>query len=157
MRRVRIDSQAEVDAAPAEVHERVADYRRTRIRLWPPTLRDHGLHILSGGSGAGTVYRHIIHLGLREATVRTAVEEPVPGLVLIDRNLDLPLTTTWTFTPALGGHRTRVMLETEWTPPSGLSGVVQRVMAPRQLRSVHRHALDGLVALFAPSQGDVDG
>jgi hypothetical protein len=147
MRRVREESEMELAASAAKLHALLTDYRRTRAWLLPPALRDHGLSVLAGGVGAGTIYRHMVHLAWREVTVRVEVTEPVPGSVVVEVSQDLPLTTTWTLTPTWSGSRTRVRLETEWTPQRSPSSFVERLIVPRQLRSTHWYALRALSEL----------
>jgi hypothetical protein len=145
MRRVREGSEMELAASAAKLHALVTDYRRTRTLLLPPALRDHGLSVLAGGVGAGTIYRHMVHLAWREVTFRVEVIEPV-----------LPLTTTWTLTPTWSGSRTRVRLETEWTPQRSPSSFIERLIVPRQLRSTHWYALRALSELTGADRNPDD-
>jgi hypothetical protein len=124
-------------AAPADrVYRILANYREHHTRILPPAFTD--VVVEEGGIGAGTIIRFKLRAGGRTQEARQRVEEPEPGRVLLERDLDRDMTTTFTVTP--DGNDCRVRIETVWTS-SGLQGFMERLLAPRLLRPIYKDEL----------------
>jgi hypothetical protein len=124
--------------APSElVYGLIAAMRHHHAHFLPPSLKD--LRVEQGGYGAGTTYRVTgVFLG-GERQLRMRLDEPEPGRVLTESDLDSPLVTTWTVTPEGAGPR--VSIETVWPAASGLGGVLERLLARRAMARVYREEL----------------
>jgi hypothetical protein len=137
MTRLRVFESGMVGAPSELVYGLIADMREHHGHFLPPALKD--LRVEQGGYGAGTTYRvtGVFLGGERELHMR--VDEPEPGRVLTESDLDSPLVTTWTVTPE--GDGTRVSIETAWPSAGGIGGILERLLAPRAMTRVYREEL----------------
>lgn len=136
MAEISVSTESTV-AAPAErVYRIIADYARHHPHILPPAI--HDLVIEEGGIGEGTVIRFQTTLGGRTQRHRARIGEPEPGKILQEDALERDLVTTFTVTPEGAGSRVRI--ETIWSTP-GLRGIVERLLAPRMLRTVYTEEL----------------
>lgn len=137
MARLRVIESGSVGAPTELVYSCIADMRTHHANFLPPSLKD--LRVEQGGYGAGTTYRvtGVFLGGERELHMR--VDEPEPGRVLTESDLDSSLVTTWTIEPE--GDGSRVSIETVWPPSGGIGGVLERLFAPRAMSKVYREEL----------------
>jgi hypothetical protein len=120
-------------AAPADrVYAILADYRQHHPRILPPAFSD--LEVEQGGVSAGTVIRFRLTLGGRTNVFHQRVDEPEPGRVLTETDLDTGAVTTFTVTPT--GDVSRVRIKTSYQR-GGLRGLVESVLAPTMLRRLY--------------------
>lgn len=140
MSEIRVEASAHVPASPVAVYGILADYRVGHPGILPSEhFRDFTVE--KGGVGAGTVIRfRMVGLGTSRTT-RGRVEEPEPGRVLVERYDDTGAVTTFTVNPE--GAGSRVTFTTVWNP-TGLRGLVERLMAPPFLRRVYTNELSNL-------------
>jgi len=139
MSKVVIQESAEIAAPPDAVYRILADYREGHPSILPPRWFTH-LHVERGGVGEGTVIRFGMKSGGRVREMRAEVVEPEPGRVLVERGLDERGTvTTFTVDPA-GAGAARVTIHTTW-PATGVTGFLERLLAPPLLKKVYREEL----------------
>src|ERR687885_570924 len=132
-----------VEADPRRVRAFLTDYRNNRPRILPPEhFRDY--RVEQGGDGAGTVISYRLRAGGRERPYRMRVEEPAEGGLLLERDTESSMVTTWTLTPAEGGQRTLVRLTSRWEGAGGIGGLFERLFAPRALRRIYDEVLQRL-------------
>jgi hypothetical protein len=137
MVRLRVSESGSVGAPAELVYGLIADMREHHGHFLPPSLKV--LRVEQGGYGAGTTFRVTgVFLG-GERQLRMRLDEPDPGRVLTESDLDSPLVTTWTVTPEREG--TRVTIETVWPAASGLGGILERLLARRAMARVYREEL----------------
>lgn len=138
MSKVAVTVSGKVQAPAEIVYNILADYNHHR-NILPPQFT--GLDITQGGVGAGTEY--ILRAKSLGGTTerRMTVSEPEPGSVLVERDVDTDLVTT--FTVKLAGATTSdVTIETVWPPEPGLKGAFDRYLMPFLMRMVYRQELD---------------
>jgi hypothetical protein len=82
------------------------------------------------------------------------VEEPEPGRVMTESDEGSDLVTTWTVTPEDGGSCVRIA--TAWGA-SGVVGFLERLLAPRAMRSLYAEELRLLDAYARARAADGDG
>ena len=140
MSELRVVHERRIGAPAPAVHRLVADFRNHHHRFLPPQFHDY--HVEQGGYGAGTVLSFTSTLGGRPRAMRLKVEEPVPGRVLVERDLLSPMVTTTTVEP--DGDGSRVRLETVWTASAGLLGALERLVAPAMMRRMYEDELSRL-------------
>jgi hypothetical protein len=145
MSRIRVHVQRVVNAPADEVYAVFADYRVRHPRILPPENFVF-YELVEGGYGAGTVVRIRIRAGGRERPYTLRVSEPTPGGLLLERDQDSSLETTFSLVPAFGGQQTRVTIETEWQGASGAGGFFERTFAPIAIRSIYNKEMDRLEA-----------
>src|SRR5919199_6003610 len=114
-----------ISASPQRVRAFLADYRNNRPRILPPEYFED-YRVEQGGDGAGTVISYRLRAGGRERPYRMRVEEPDAGGLLVERDTESSLVTTWTLTPAAGGERTLVSLSSRWGGAGGIGGFFGR-------------------------------
>ena len=115
-------------------------HREHHPRFLPPAFSDFVVE--EGGVGAGTVTRFTVTAGGRSRAFHMRVEEPEPGRVMTERDLDSTLVTTWTVTPA--GDTSRVRIETVWQGAGGIGGFFERLFAPRVMERLYADELQRL-------------
>lgn len=140
--------------APAEVVYRViADYREHHPRILPPAFSDFVVE--EGGVGEGTEIRFAMTTAGRTQRFHQRIEEPEPGRVLREVDIDGDVATTFTVTP--NGERSHVRIETTWSS-AGLRGFMERLVAPMMLKRVYDDELNRLEAYAGELlRGDAPG
>lgn len=146
---IKASSERDI-AAPADVVYRViADYRQHHPHILPPSFSEFVVE--EGGVGEGTRIRFATTTGGRTRRFHQRVEEPEPGRVLREVDVDGDLVTTFAVTPK--GEGCHVRIETTWAG-AGLRGMVERLVAPRMLKRVYDDELARLEA-YARSHTDI--
>jgi hypothetical protein len=116
-------------AAPAGRAYRIsAEFRNHHPHILLPAFTD--LVVQDGGIGEGTVIRFTVTTAGRTQETRQRIEEPEPGRMLIERDLNRDMVTTFTVTPVISGAHVRI--ETRWIGKC-LRGRIKRLAAPRLL------------------------
>lgn len=108
------------------------------------------LVVEAGGVGAGTVIRFPITVAGRTRTMRARIDEPEPGRVLTETDLEDGAITTWTV-EATGEFECLVRIETAYER-RGLRGMVERMTAPGMLEHIYDAELR-LLGKYAHSRG----
>ncbi len=140
MAEVRVTAERIIRASAERVYGYIADYLEHHHRFLPPAFSD--FHVEEGGVGAGTVVRFRLSAGGRERAYRQRVEEPQPGRVLTESDLDSSSVTTFTVTPER--EHSRVQILTTWQGARGVGGFFERLFAPRVLRRLYADELERL-------------
>jgi hypothetical protein len=130
-RRVSVEGERNVDAPMERVWALLRHYRVARPRLLSEPFSDY--RVQERGDGAGTVIAYRLRVGRHQREHVIAVQEPVPGRVLRDRDRASALVSTWTLTPGGEGERTVVRLAVAPRDPR-ISGWLARARARRALR-----------------------
>ena len=105
-------------------------------------LRSPSFTVEEGGVGAGTVIHFTLKAGGRTQTFRQRVSEPDPGRVLTETTIGTQNSTTFSVTPEGSGSNVTIMTEYEGSP--GLSGMIERFLAPLLLRRLYKDELQRL-------------
>jgi polyketide cyclase/dehydrase/lipid transport protein len=145
MSRIQVEAER-VIAAPADaIYALLADYRQGHPSILPPeNFVDY--RVEEGGRGAGTIASFRVRAGGRERGYRIQVSEPTPGGILVERDLNSSLVTTFSLVPVSGGQQTRIRIRTEWQGGRGVGGFFERTFAPMAMRRIYTHELDLLTA-----------
>ena len=126
---------------PADaVYRVIADLSGAHQRILPTAFS--GFRVESGGTGAGTVMSYTIALGGRRRFIRSRADEPEPGRVLTETDLERGAVTTFTVDPTPDGCAVTISTRTE--SAAGLMGIVERFMAPRLLGNLYADELGRL-------------
>jgi hypothetical protein len=143
MGRVRASARKEIDAAPDAVYEVLTDYATHHPRIMPPSYFSD-LEVESGGVGAGTVFRITLRVPGRDQRLHMKVDEPTPGRVLTETNLDTGVVTRFSVEPVGGGERTMAAMSSDMPTGAGLRGLVDRWMLPRMTKHIFEQQLEQL-------------
>ena len=139
---VHAEAEGVVGGPPARVYEVLADYKQHHPKIVPDEFTEFSVE--EGGVGAGTIFRFRMIAGGRNRICRMKVDEPEPGRVLREADLESTLVTTFTVVPE--GDGSRVKIVTRWTGAKGIGGFFERLFAPRVLRRLYRVELGKLDA-----------
>ena len=129
----------EVGAPAQVVYAILADYRTHHPQILPRNVFT-SLVIEEGGVGAGTLFRAELKAFGRTQHVRMRVDEPEPGRILTESDLDKELLTTFTVSPGAAG-RCLVTIATQWRPSGGIAGWIEGMTTPPFLRRVYQDEL----------------
>src|SRR5690242_1711351 len=130
MAQVHVEAEAPVAAPAEQVYMCIADYRQHHPHILPPAFSD--LQVEQGGVGAGTVITFKAKLGGRTEQGRVLTESEIGGRGIV---------TTFTVVPE--GEGSRVRIASDWEA-RGVSGIVERLLAPRMLRRIYTDELGRL-------------
>jgi hypothetical protein len=142
MARNEASADGTVDAPADTVYGYLADMRNHHPRFLPPAFSD--FQVESGGVGTGTVTRFKLTAGGRSREYLMKVDEPEPGRVLTESDMNSSAVTTFTVSPR--GEKSLVRISTAWDGAGGIGGVFERMFAPRVLRSIYSDELKRLDA-----------
>lgn len=126
-------AERHIDAAAARLYGYIRDFREHHPRFLPPPFTD--FEVVHGGVGAGTIHRFKMTLAGRTTEHEVRVGEPEPGRVLIESDARRRMLTSFTVDRDPGGG-SLVRIDTRWHS-DGLTGLVERLVAPRMLRRVY--------------------
>jgi hypothetical protein len=143
MRRSKAHAEREIDAPAGDVYAVLADYQTHHPRIMPSTFSN--LEVEEGGVGAGTVFHISLH-ALGQHRLHMRVDEPEPGRVLTETNLDTGVVTVFTVASDASFDRSLVRMSSEWETGCGVSGLVDRLMTPTLTRRTFEQELDELAA-----------
>ena len=136
MSTIRISADADIAAPADRVYRILSNYREHHPRILPPAFSDFTVE--EGGVGAGTVMHFKMTTAGRTQSARHRVEEPDPGRVLREIDLDRDMQTTFTVTP--NGSGSNVAIGTVWNQ-GGPVGIAMRYLAPPMLRPIYEDEL----------------
>ncbi len=133
------------DIIPAnheQVYSVIADYHKGHQAILPrPAFQE--MKVLEGGYGAGTrIYIHTKMWGISNYYDQI-VEEPEPGRVLIERDVNTEQYTTFTFEP-LSDTQTRVTIASVMPLSKGIRGAFERVTLSPVARKLFKTELQNL-------------
>jgi hypothetical protein len=139
---IHVSAEGDVGDSAEVVYGYLADMHQHHPNFLPEAFS--GLHVDSGGVGAGTVFRVSVSAGGRQRDYLMHVTEPEPGSVLEEHDQNSSLVTRFTVTPA--GEASRVQIETTWEGAGGIGGFFERTFAPRVMRGIYEDELGRLDA-----------
>lgn len=139
-----------IPASSEAVYNVIADYHVGHQAILPrPAFRE--MKVLEGGYGAGTcIHLHTQMWGISNYYDQI-VEEPEPGRVLIERDVNTGQYTTFTFEP-LSDTQTRVTIESVMPLSKGIRGVLERMSMPAVARNLFKEELQNLAKYVTQSE-----
>ncbi len=137
MATVSVAAEGAVGAPAARVYTYLSDYQQHHPRILPDAFSDFVVE--QGGVGAGTVIRFRLKAGGRTRAYHQRVDEPDPGRVLRETDVNSNANTAFTVTPEGDGSRVRIV--TTWERSKGIAGVFERLFAPRLLNKLYADEL----------------
>ncbi len=146
---IHVSAERDIAAPADRVYRILADYNVHHPRILPPAFTS--IVVEEGGVGAGTIIRFSIKVAGRTSHYHQQIEEPDPGKVLVEADLDTDLTTTFTVTPTAEGCH--VVMASAWTP-HGLEGVFERGFAEHLMHPIYETQL-GLLDQYARDHPEI--
>lgn len=147
-----VSESRRVPAPPREVYAIIADYTDGHPHILPSAYF-RNIEVEKGGVGAGTRIRFDMTVLGSTRTIRAEIEEPSPGRVLVERDVDKKSVTTFTVSPARDGRESDVTIKTELKVRGGIFGLVDRMASKAFLQRVYRDELARLAAYAASGAG----
>jgi len=145
---IHVKKERIIDASPEVVYDALADYKGQRKQVLTPNFLDYTIE--RGGRGSGTMLRYRLQAAGRERPYHISVQEPVKGQVLVERDTNSSLVTTWSVTPVKDGRQSKVSVESDWTGGNGVKGFFERTFAPLGLRRIYDTILSRLERQVQP-------
>src|SRR5260370_7256492 len=150
MSHISAKSERVIAARPEDVYDVLADYENKRPEMLTPNFLDYAVE--KGGHGSGTVVRYRLHAANRERPYHMRVDEAVKGQMLVERDTNSSLVTTWKLFPLHDGRYTKVSVATEWEGGRGIGGFFERTFAPLGLPPIYNPIPPFLTPQVPPSQ-----
>ncbi len=141
-----------IPAPPREVYAILADYTEGHPHIMPSAYF-RNIEVEKGGVGAGTRIRFDVTVLGTTRTMHADIEEPSPGRILVERDVEGRSVTTFKVIPAREGRESDVTIMTELTTRGGIFGIVERVASKAFLERVYRDELARLAAYAASGAG----
>jgi hypothetical protein len=136
-------ARRQIEATPQAVYEALADYTTHHPRIMPPSYFSN-LEVESGGIGAGTLFHITLRVPGRDQRLHMRVDEPTPGRILTETNVDTGVVTRFSVDPADGGGHTIAAMTSDWPTASGFRGLSDRWILPRMTKHIFEKQLDQL-------------
>jgi hypothetical protein len=129
--------------APAnKIYEILADYRTKHPSILPKPYF-LSLDVEEGGIGEGTIVNFKMRLLGRTQSFRSLITEPMPGLSLLETDLNSGIATRFDVFPLEGGLHTQVTISTELRN----QGLIEGLLAKLLLQKIYRQELKLLADL----------
>ena len=139
----RVTVTRRVEASARVAYDIIADYRDGHAQIIPPKWLSN-LCVESGGVGAGTKIRFDVHAFGTTKTHRACIEEPSPGRVLVESELDDEAVTTFSVVPVNDDRACDVTISSELRARDGVLGAIEQWLAKPFLRRVYAAELERL-------------
>lgn len=140
-----ISASALIPAPADQTYAVLADYRKGHPAILPQkNLYD--LQVEAGGYGAGTIIRFRSKILGSERSFHQVVSEPEPGRVIVEKDIEGTVSTTFTVTPVGTGEQALVNITTRLELEPGLQGVVTRLLLPSAMKRIYEKELRQLVS-----------
>ena len=152
MATILISESRRIPAPPGEVYAIIADYTEGHPHIMPSAYF-RNIEVEKGGVGAGTRIRFDVTALGTVRTMQAEIEEPSPGRILVERDVEGRSVTTFKVVPAREGRESDVTITTELTPSGGIRGIVERLASKVFLERVYREELARLAAYAASGAG----
>ena len=143
MQQFEMEIQKRIPAPPETVYAVLSDYRVGHQAILPkPYFTD--MIVEEGGQGAGTKLTvHMTVMGDKR-TFRQIVEEPEPGRILIERDIDSGQGTQFTLDAANNGQQTDLTLNITFMLRPGVQGWIEGLISRLVLRRIFNKELQNL-------------
>lgn len=148
---IHFEAEATMGVSPETLWDILTDYREGHPNIIA-TQAFSDFQVESGGKGAGTVFHFTFRAVGVTRKMRQIVSEPEPGRVLVEADIDGPTRTTFTLTPVDGSCQTRVVITTNQATSPGVTGVMERLLAPMVAPTMRRLYLEELARLETLAQ-----
>jgi hypothetical protein len=147
-----VSESRRIPAPPREVYAIIADYTEGHPHIMPSAYF-RNIEVEKGGIGAGTRIRFDVTALGTTRTIHADIEEPSPGRILVERDVEGRSVTTFKVIPAREGRESDVTIMTELKMRGGILGIVERVASKAFLERVYREELARLAAYAASGAG----
>lgn len=142
MKTITIKVSDTVPANVEAVYAVIADYNVGHQAILPrPAFRE--MKVLEGGYGAGTRLHLHVRVWGQSTYFEQVVEEPEPGRVLIERDINTGQYSTFTL-ESLSDRETQVTITSVMPISRGLKGFLERMSQPAIISKLFKTELQNL-------------
>lgn len=142
METIIIEASRVIPANIKTVYDVIADYEGGHQAILPkPAFRE--MNVLEGGYGAGTRLRVHVRIWGQSYYYNQIVEEPEPGRVILERDLDTGQYTTFTL-DSLSDNSTKVTITSVNPLSEGIKGFLERISQPTIISNLFKQELRNL-------------
>lgn len=142
MTTITIEVSDVIPATIKVVYHVIADYKIGHQAILPkPAFQE--MKVIEGGYGAGTRLKTHIRIWGQSYYYEQIVEEPVPGQVLIERDVNTGQVSTFTLTP-LSETSTQVTITSDIPLSRGFRGLLERFSQPTIVANLFKVELKNL-------------
>ena len=142
MRTITVEASRVIPANVETVHAVITDYHKGHPAILPkPAFKE--MKVLDGGYGAGTRLHVHVRLWGQSYYYNQIVEEPVPGRVIVERELDTGQITTFTLEP-LSDNSTQITITSVNPLSKGFKGFLERISQPSIIGGLFKTELENL-------------
>ena len=152
MATITVYATRRIPAPPREVYAIIADYTEGHPHILPSAYF-RNIEVEKGGVGAGTRIRFEMTAFGTVRSMQADIEEPEPGRILVERDVEGRVVTTFTVNRARDGRESDVTITTELTTRGGIIGLLERAASKAYLERVYRDELARLAAYAASGAG----
>lgn len=145
---VHVEASKIIEARSSEIYDVVSDYQVGHPAILPKQFFT-SLKVIKGGKGAGTELVVEMNVYGNKSTFHQIVTEPEPGRLIMERDLNRNLATTFRFEPLNDGAQTRVTITTDFEPKPGFAGWIEKTFNPPVVRSIYEKELNQLADYMA--------
>lgn len=126
-----------INTRPEILYGILRDYAHGHPKILP---REHftSVSVLKGGQGTGTVVKLTMRAFGSEVTNVMTVTEPEPGRLIVERDDDAGVVTSFSLTPIEGSSKTSLRIATEWKAKPGIKGFIEGVLTPCVARMMYK-------------------
>lgn len=142
MSTLTIEASRIIRADADMLYDVISDYEVGHQAILPrPVFQE--MTILSGGRGAGTRIKLHVKMFGQSYYYDQIVEEPEPGRVLVERDINTGQWSSFILEP-LGDGQTRVTIRSEMPISSGIKGFLERISQPSIVGKLYKQELENL-------------
>lgn len=141
MKTYAVTAERIIGATQEQVYNVVTDMEEHR-KILPKQFES--LEVVKGGKGAGTVFRLNMNVMGNRSSLEMTIAEPEPGRIIVERDEQAGITTTWKLTPLEDGRRCLLQLTSEFPSKPGFAGWMERLVTPPVIRSIYRQELHNI-------------
>jgi hypothetical protein len=143
MNQIKISASKIINASPANIYAVMSDYRVGHPAVLPKPFFSK-IVVVEGGPGAGTVIEVHMDVYGTKRVFHQVVTEPEPGRVLMERDEDAGVVTSFTIDPTDNTNQSCVTIATESRLSPGIQGFVERLFNPMIIDRIYKQELEQL-------------
>jgi hypothetical protein len=140
-----VESSALISARPEEIYAILSDYQNQHQAILPEKYFSK-LEVEQGGTGAGTIIRTQVKVMGSTSNYHMKVDEPEPGRVITETDMDTGLVTTFTLKPTTDSQQTLVTIATDSEAKAGIAGFLEKLLSPPMMRNIYKKELTQLAS-----------
>jgi hypothetical protein len=145
---ITVEYSATLNARPEQVYAVFRDYKVSHPAILPKPYFEY-LNVDEGGLGAGTKFTAGMNIYGNKSVLVAKVSEPEPGRLIVERDDEDRIVTSFIMAPVENGQKTLTTLKTVAKTSGGFQGLIERFMMPSVLKMIYKKELANVEAYIA--------